>query len=486
VQIHVPAASDAVTRLDRALGDRLEGAIRGHHRRRLRRLGWQAALDASAGPWAAHARPPSPGNAIEVHLDGEQALGEIAAAIRAAEHRVFLAGWFFTARFALVREPEVVELRALLAEVAERAEVYVLSWAGAPFRLSRPDRRAVREQLEALRTHPRIRVASDRHERPMHCHHEKLVIVDDRCAFVGGIDLTSLGGDRFARQEHAARGALGWHDSAAELRGPAVDAVSEHFRVRWHEVTGERLEVAPPAPAAGDLELQIVRTVPEKIYAALPRGEFTICEAYLGALRSAKRLIYIENQFLWSSEVVRILADKLRRPPCDEFRILLVLPMRPNNGGDDTRGQLAVLAEADGDARRALACTVYAGSERPERVYVHSKIAIVDGRWLTLGSANLNEHSLFNDTEMNVVVADPDTVLATRRRLFAEHLDLPLSAVSDDPQRLIDERWRPIAEEQLARLERHQPLTHRLVCLPGVSRRSRRLFGPIQSLLVDG
>jgi hypothetical protein len=87
---------------------------------------------------------------------------------------------------------------------------------------------------------------------------------------------------------------------------------------------------------------------------------------------------------------------------------------------------------------------------------------------------------------MNVVVSDPETVLATRRRVFAEHLDLPLSEVSGAPQRLIDERWRPIAEEQRARLDQHQPLTHRLVSLPGVSRRSRRLLGPIQSLLVDG
>jgi phosphatidylserine/phosphatidylglycerophosphate/cardiolipin synthase-like enzyme len=486
VQVHVPTAADTVSRLDRTLGDGVEGAIRWHHRRRLRRVGWQAALDAPPGPWAADARPPSLGNAIEVHLDGEQALGRIAAAIRSAEHRVFLAGWFFSARFALVREPATVELRALLAEVAERADVYVLSWAGAPLPLFRPDRRTVREELELLHAHNRIRVAADRHERPLHCHHEKLVIVDDARAFVGGIDLTSLGGDRLDRQEHPARGGLGWHDSAAELQGPVVDEVSEHFRFRWHAVTGERIEAAPPAPAAGRLELQIVRTVPEKIYDELPRGEFTICEAYLGALRSAERLIYIENQFLWSSEVVRILVDKLRHPPSDEFRILLVLPAHPNNGGDDTRGQLGVLAEADGDARRALACTVYAGSERPERVYIHSKITIIDDRWLTIGSANLNEHSLFNDTEMNVVVSDPETVLATRRRVFAEHLDLPLSEVSGAPHRLIDERWRPIAEEQRARLDQHQPLTHRLVSLPGVSRRSRRLLGPIQSLLVDG
>ena len=59
----------------------------------------------------------------------------------------------------------------------------------------------------------------------MHCHHEKLVIVDDEPAFVGGIDLTTLQGDRYDTSEHPARGASGWHDAAVMLRGPAVAGI---------------------------------------------------------------------------------------------------------------------------------------------------------------------------------------------------------------------------------------------------------------------
>src|SRR6185369_8416318 len=140
-------------------------------------------------------------------------------------------------------------------------------------------------------------------------------------AFVGGIDLTDLAGDRFDQSGHPARDAVGWHDAAAELHGPAVGDVSAHFALRWHEVTGERVELpAPPGPA-GDLEVQVVRTVPEKIYDALPRGEFSILEAYTGALRAARHLVYVENQFLWSPEIVELLADKLRNPPTDGFRL---------------------------------------------------------------------------------------------------------------------------------------------------------------------
>jgi phosphatidylserine/phosphatidylglycerophosphate/cardiolipin synthase-like enzyme len=101
--------------------------------------------------------------------------------------------------------------------------------------------------------------------------------------------------------------------------------------------------------------------------------------------------------------------------------VLVVLPAKPNNGQDDTRGTLAELAQADGGSNRLLACTLYARSGAiADPIYVHAKIAIVDDRWLTIGSANLNEHSLFNDTEMNLVAHDPVVVRDTRDRVGAE------------------------------------------------------------------
>ena len=56
---------------------------------------------------------------------------------------------------------------------------------------------------------------------------------------------------------------------------------------------------------------------------------------------------------------MNILAEKLRRPPADEFRVVIMLPGRPNNGEDDTRGQLALLAEADGRQGRFVATTAH-------------------------------------------------------------------------------------------------------------------------------
>jgi len=482
-----------VDRLDAALGDAVEAAVRAHHRRRLRRLGSRV-LDEPPPEedwWAAGEPPPRAGSALEPLIDGAQALPRIAAAIAGARASVHLTGWHLAPAFELVRGERPVVLGELLAATAARGvDVRVLVWAGAPVPVFHPTRAQVRRDVETLVRGTAIRCARDPREHPFHCHHEKTVVVDGEIAFVGGIDLTDLGGDRFDHSEHPARRRLGWHDVAVALRGPAVADVADHFRMRWEQVTGERLPAAPaPAPVAqGGVRVQVVRTVAEGMYAPLPRGEFRILDAYLRALRGARRLVYLESQFLWSPEVVDVLAAKLRDPPSDEFRLVVLLPRRANNGQDDTRGQLGVLSEADGGRGRFLACTVQSVSDqRADPLYVHAKVGVADDRWLTIGSANLNDHSLLNDTELNVVTDDAELARATRARLWAEHLQMAPDDVRDaDPTRLVDEAWLPIAHEQRRRLDAGLPPTHRLLALPGVSRRSARLLGPLNGLLADG
>src|SRR5215475_8821814 len=269
-------------RIDQAVGERLERLVVARHRRRFRRIHQLAALDAPAGGWAA-APPPRHGNRLELHVDGDSAFPRLVEAIRGARSYVHLAGWHFTPDISL----EDTTLRELLAETAERVDVRVLQWAGAPLPLFHPARSEVREGRERMSLGTRIRHELDARERPMHCHHEKLAIVDGEIAFVGGIDLSLLGGDRRDDSAHPARGKLGWHDAASRIEGPADADVAAHFAMRWAEVTGEELPEASP-DERGDVEVQVVRTVPSGIYDRLPHGDFTILESYLRALRSAE------------------------------------------------------------------------------------------------------------------------------------------------------------------------------------------------------
>ncbi len=442
--------------------------------------------------WVRSAPAPRPGNEFDVLIDGEAALTAVFDAISAAQRTVHIAGWHVSPGFRLLRAEGTPTLAELLDRIAERAEVRVLLWAGPPLPIFQPTRSDMKSVRDELTAGGRVQCSLDSRERTLHCHHEKVVVVDDEIAFVGGLDLSDLQGDRWDRNDHPGRSGIGWHDAATRLRGPIVAEVAEHFRQRWQESAGELLP-APKAPdPTGSVTVQLLRTVPERTYRFSPKGDFSIAAGYLHALQSARKLIYLENQFLWSTEVVHILADKLHHPPHPDFRLVLVLPAHPSNGSDTTRGQLSCLVDADGGAGRLVAATlIHPGTDAPAP-YVHAKIGIIDDRWLTVGSANLNEHSMFNDTEVNVLTLDQQTARRTRLQLWAEHLGRPAAEIAGDPTTVIDTIWKPLTEQSPVDHLQHQPMARttderatRVTRLAAVSRRSERLIGPLRGLLVD-
>src|SRR5262245_3293919 len=101
--------------LDRSAAGLVTRSIRAHHRRRLRRLDWESAVDPPAGGWAAGNPPPRAGNSPEVLIDGAEALPEFAAALGSAESHVHITGWHLSPDFALARDGRPVVLRNLLA-----------------------------------------------------------------------------------------------------------------------------------------------------------------------------------------------------------------------------------------------------------------------------------------------------------------------------------------------------------------------------------
>ena len=202
------------------LGERIERGIRSHHHRRLSRTGQARAFDPPAGGFAGSGSFAPRRSDVELLVDGAEILSRIRDDVESATTHVHLAGWHFEPSFRLGDGGPT--LRELLAETAERVEVRVLAWAGSPLPLFRPDRSDVRAVRDELTRGTRVQVVLDAKERPMHCHHEKLVLVDDRVAYVGGLDLTSLGGDRLDSSEHPLRPGIGWHDACARVEGPVV------------------------------------------------------------------------------------------------------------------------------------------------------------------------------------------------------------------------------------------------------------------------
>ena len=107
--------------------------MRAKHAWRLRRLGWRHALNPpDDGPWAAGDPSPRPGCSLAVLIDGADAFDAIAAAIEGAQDHVHLTGWHVAPHFELVRGHSGHAIGQLLAAAAERVDVRVLVWAGAP------------------------------------------------------------------------------------------------------------------------------------------------------------------------------------------------------------------------------------------------------------------------------------------------------------------------------------------------------------------
>ena len=309
---------------------------------------------------------------------------------------------------------------------------------------------------ERLTNGTRIQCALDANERPMHCHHEKTIVIDDRVAFVGGIDLTAQSGDRFdSSRSPGPRTRSAGTTPRPAIEGPAVADVAEHFRDAL--ARGDRRAAPPPArrpSAAGDVELQIVRTVPEHVYTRRSARRLSHPRVVHAArFRSAQRFIYLENQFLWSPEIARLLREKLVNPPTPDFRVLLVLPASPKSGNDDTRGVLAELIEADGDNGRSSRLRAL----RPLRAARRPDLRPRQGRdrRRPLADARLGE---------------PERALALQRHRDEHRRPRPGARRSERVcasgrsisssrrtrsrtirRRAIDELWKPISKEQLER-----------------------------------
>jgi phosphatidylserine/phosphatidylglycerophosphate/cardiolipin synthase-like enzyme len=446
---------------------------RRHHQRPLRRL---RRLRAPGGHWwSADARwapqgpPPREHNQITPLIDGDATFSAMYQAIRDAKSYVYVVGWALTPAFTINRAVSPLTddctLVSALAEAATRIPVKILIWSGSPF-LFPPLRRTVIETRDELRElAPQIDLRLDNRALPSHCHHQKAIVVDGQIAFVGGLDLTTLDGDRWDRPGHPLRFGRGWHDVSLAIRGEAVADVEENFLQRWGDVTGERNlpREEPNLQPEWNVPCQVIRTVPRFTYRFAREGEFGIAYAYIQAINQAKRFIYIENQYLWLPEVVEALTAAMERNG-EQFRVLVVLPARADMGKFDNDQQVAALRKADGEGRKFSAYCLYSGGPAPglygfgyRPVYVHSKVCIIDDEWYTVGSANLNGRGLATDTELNVQALDPQGARALRLTLWGEHLGMDPSELDPlDPLDVIDRLWpaRALEVQQIVKRRR--------------------------------
>jgi len=278
-------------------------------------------------------------------------------------------------------------------------------------------------------------------------HHQKLVVIRHAdgtradVAFVGGVDLCHARRDDADHLGDPQRQPMApvfgptppWHDIQVAIEGPAVGDLEFTFRERWGDrsslsrdpigILGDLLRdtdrrastlppMTPDPPAGGTHAVQVLRTYGRRRggYPFAPEGERSVARAYLKALRRARRLIYIEDQFLWSKEVMRPFVDALTANP--ELRLIAVVPRYFDQAGaltlppNQVGRELAVRALLDAGGDRVAIFDVENLLGVP--VYVHAKICVIDDVWTSVGSDNFNRRSWSHDSEIACAVLDEE------------------------------------------------------------------------------
>lgn len=321
-------------------------------------------------------------------------------------------------------------------------------------------------------------------------HHQKLVVLrhpgapEHDVAFAGGIDLCHSrrdnaehhGDPQAVRMAKQYGDRPPWHDLQLQIRGPAVGALDYTFRERWTDPApldmlspiawiADKLRHAdldvgklppqpPDPPPCGPQAVQVLRTYPDAHfeYAFAPRGERSVARGYTKAVQRARRLIYLEDQYLWSKQVSRLFAEALAANP--DLHLIAVVPRHPDVDGrlalppNQVGRQQAIETCREADPRRVHIFDVENHAGTP--VYMHAKACVIDDVWACVGSDNFNRRSWTHDSELSCAVLD-DTrddreprdpagrgdgarVFARdlRLRLLREHLDRAPDGSDDD------------------------------------------------------
>lgn len=417
--------------------------------------------------------PPTLGNRVRVLIDGEEAWGEVADAIEAARRRVHLTTWIYQ-ETAELRRPDPLanpEQRAgytvhrmLQNKAAQGVTVRLLLW-DAPF-IDIPDGArgaadTVGDNFEVLQqanlTEGEL-VDPDRWPtlsrmlgtHPLYSWHQKTVVVDGTIGFCGGMNLKENDWDRpghtlfdpgrarFSRVASfrhlvLSRGALAdhppRHDFMAKIEGPAVQHLDDNFRERWNSTREDQerawfgstpVDETRPLPVVGPTPVQVVRTMPP------PQNERGILDVYLRAIGTARRMIYIEDQYFRSTAVSDAIADAVRTWPDLHVVVVTVRSYADSATQSGWSWECFHRIQArrpDFELYTLLVTEVDATPEVHVReVDIHAKLMIVDDTFLTLGSCNVNDRGFELEGEINVAIVDPALARETRLRLWREHL----------------------------------------------------------------
>ena len=338
-------------------------------------------------PWsaletAATGRPRVPGNLVTLLFDGPQTFGAMSAAIASATRSINLETYIF--------DQDDLGLKfADLLIARQKAGVQVDIIYDCVGTLGTPQGFFDRMSEAGIRLcpfHPVNPLARLGRWRINRRDHRKLLVVDGRIGFAGGANISGTYGHSslFRRKSH--RSALGWRDTNLRLEGPAVADLQQLFATTWRREDPQGREPNCDLPAYGPAGDQTVRVV-----GSGPGGDFEIYRAYLLAMAQANRTIHLTSAyFVPDPQIVKALLAAAARGV--EVQIILT-----------TLTDSSLVQHASQSHYEELLAGGVQLFQLDSSV-LHAKTAVIDGRWSTVGSTNLDLRSFLHNLEVNVIV----------------------------------------------------------------------------------
>lgn len=390
-----------------------------------------------------------------VLVDAQAYFACLAKALEAARRSISIIAWDFDAVIRLrPQDGEAAEqlgpfLRRLVEERPE-LEIRILVWNLSV--LHAPSAAVPHLLGERWEDHPRIHVRLDSNHPALGAQHQKIVAIDERIAFVGGIDLTV---DRWDVNDHPAEHDLRVkpdgrpygpvHDMQMLVDGEAARAVAELAAEEWRRAGGGGVarvtSDSDPWPAGlqpdfTDVPVAIARTRPRwRRMREVREAANLTCDAILAAQRS----IYIEAQYFTDFRLGEIIARRLQESDGPEVVIVVTRTMHGFIEGlfmnGNRRRLVRMLQRADRFGRLRIWHPVVPGANGECEVLIHAKLVIADDRFLRVGSSNLNNRSTGFDLECDLAIEATDAparaaIVRVRNRLLGEHLHCPPEEVA--------------------------------------------------------
>lgn len=351
---------------------------------------------------------------------GKAYFEDLKRSMLAAKRSVLICGW--SLNLDTVMDEEGTTFKNLVFSLPENVSIKILIWDYIIFYVG--DRDPFLPLKMAFQNKKNVEFQRFDFHPIMSSMHSKMVVVDEEVLYLGGIDidLERRDGQYNLTKDPARRLRDGktyqpFRDYVLKFNGPAGKRFASFFNELWNSQRDQKSELSGPLKGSKDDNVFFARTVPK--FKDNPK-DYSSYYLHKWLILKARKYIYIENQYLTSESIVRLLIKRLSEPEGPEVVLVVSYGKMPVL---EKISMGALLTESarklfDNDPHGRLKIYALFSGKGGQFVKVHSKCLLVDDEYLKIGSSNINDRSMRFDYELDVLVRG-EAAARNKKKIFS-------------------------------------------------------------------